>query len=224
MGEPAWRTSRAGTRISRCRRVAIMDWRCARRAGLAVKPGVQGRGWSRSAPRARCCATRWRCRWVRCSTSPPIAVEGQQTLTHRAVLRLRRSHRRAGPRGCRGAGAVRAADRRDHGLSLCRALPVQGPHGGRATRHPRVSAGTVTTMTARTVGGLVGFLGLVRDRIAVADAAQFDETSLRVEGKQRWTQASTGKSTSRRPPATTRSWTACSCARTSKPRAAAEAR
>jgi len=57
-----------------------------------------------------------------------------------------------------------------------------------ATRHPRVSAGTVTTMTARTVGGLVGFLGLVRDRIAVADAAQFDETSLRVDGKQRWTQ------------------------------------
>jgi len=51
-----------------------------------------------------------------------------------------------------------------------------------------VSAGTVTTMTARTVGGLVGFLGLVRDRIAVADAAQFDETSLRVDGKQRWTQ------------------------------------
>jgi Family of unknown function (DUF6444) len=93
----------------------------------------------------------------RCSTSRD---RGEVTApTHPAALRLRHGHRRAGARGCRGAGAVRVADRRDHGLPLCRALPVQGPHGdraGRVVRHPGVGRhegpGT-TTAPARLTGG-----------------------------------------------------------------------
>ncbi len=57
-----------------------------------------------------------------------------------------------------------------------------------------VSEGTVAAMTARAAGGLDGFLELVRDRIAGAELAHFDETGLRVAGRLRWVHsASTGR-------------------------------
>lgn len=57
-----------------------------------------------------------------------------------------------------------------------------------------VPAGTVSSMTRRACGGLTGFLALVRDRIASAEAPHFDETGFRVEGRPHWVRsASTGK-------------------------------
>jgi transposase len=59
-----------------------------------------------------------------------------------------------------------------------------------------VSEGTVATMTRRAADGLHGFLGLVRDRVAEAEVAGFDETGLRVAGKPHWVHcARTGKYT-----------------------------
>lgn len=50
----------------------------------------------------------------------------------------------------------------------------------------RVSEGTVATMTRRAADGLDDFLDMVRDRLAEADVAGFDETGLRVAGKLHW--------------------------------------
>lgn len=59
-----------------------------------------------------------------------------------------------------------------------------------------VSEGTVATMTKRAADGLDDFLGRVKDRIAEAKVAGFDETGLRVAGKLHWVHcARTGKYT-----------------------------
>jgi len=49
-----------------------------------------------------------------------------------------------------------------------------------------VSSGTVAAMAERTAAGLDGFLTVVRDRIAAAELAHFDESGLRVDGRLRW--------------------------------------
>jgi transposase len=60
-----------------------------------------------------------------------------------------------------------------------------------------MSGGTVASMAARAAAGLEvpgGFTGRVRDRIAQAEVAHFDETGLRVDGRLRWVHsASTGE-------------------------------
>jgi transposase len=49
-----------------------------------------------------------------------------------------------------------------------------------------VSSGTVAAMTERAADGLGEFTAVVRERIAGADVAGFDETGFRVDGKLHW--------------------------------------
>ena len=59
-----------------------------------------------------------------------------------------------------------------------------------------VSPGTVATVTRRAADGLRDFLTVLRDRIAAAEVAGFDETGLRVAGTLHWVHcARTGKYT-----------------------------
>jgi transposase len=59
-----------------------------------------------------------------------------------------------------------------------------------------LSSGTVAALTARAAGRLDGFLEQVRQGIAASDAAGFDETGFRVEGRLAWVHcARTGKYT-----------------------------
>ena len=59
-----------------------------------------------------------------------------------------------------------------------------------------LSSGTVAGITARAAGRLGGFLERVRDTIAAAEVAGFDETGFRVDGRLHWVHcARTGKYT-----------------------------
>ena len=59
-----------------------------------------------------------------------------------------------------------------------------------------VSEGTVAAMTKRAADGLGEFLGHIKDRVADAEVAGFDETGLRVAGTLHWVHcARTGKYT-----------------------------
>jgi len=59
-----------------------------------------------------------------------------------------------------------------------------------------LSSGTVAGITARAAGRLDGFLERVRDNIAAAEVAGFDETGFRVDGRLHWVHcARTGKYT-----------------------------
>jgi transposase len=49
-----------------------------------------------------------------------------------------------------------------------------------------LSSGTVAGITARAAGRLDGFLAQVRDTIAAAEVAGFDETGFRVDGRLHW--------------------------------------
>jgi transposase len=58
------------------------------------------------------------------------------------------------------------------------------------------SSGTVAALTARAAGRLDGFAEHVRGQIAASEAAGFDETGFRVDGKLAWVHcARTGKYT-----------------------------
>jgi transposase-like protein len=59
-----------------------------------------------------------------------------------------------------------------------------------------LSSGTVAAVTARAAGRLASFLERVRDEIAAAEVAGFDETGFRVDGRLHWVHcARTGKYT-----------------------------
>jgi len=113
-------------------------------------------------------------------------------------MRLRAPHQGHSPARRAGSGPVRAADRRDHRLSVCRAVLVQGATALALAGLFGVpcSSGTVAALTARAAGRLDGFPEHVREQIAGGGVAGFDETGFRVEGRLAWVHcARTGKYT-----------------------------
>jgi hypothetical protein len=81
-------------------------------------------------------------------------------------------------------GAARAADYRDHRLSICRSV-LSKKRTATALAElfgTPVSEGTVATMTSRAAEGLDEFLDQVKHRLAEAQVVGFDETGLRPAG------------------------------------------
>jgi hypothetical protein len=54
--------------------------------------------------------------------------------------------------------------------------------------------GMVAAMTARAAAGLSAFTGQVREQLAKADVARFDETGLRVASRLRWVHSASTRS------------------------------
>ena len=163
-------------------------------AGRAERSS-RDRRWRWSPNRTRCCGTSparapaaartggppWS-GWSAAGVRPaPDEGAGHRAPAGRAPLRLRSHHLRRRAGGGDGAGAVRAADHRDHPLSVCRAVPVQEAHragAGRAVRHPGLGGhgrGHVRPRRRRAGRFLAD-----RRRMAGAEVAGFDETGLRV--------------------------------------------
>jgi transposase len=102
------------------------------------------------------------------------------------------------PGGGGGAGAVRAADHRDHRLFVCRSVLSKKRTATALAQlfGTPVSEGTVATMTSRAAEGLGEFLDQVKHRLIEAQVVGFDETKLRVAGRLHWVHcARTGKYT-----------------------------
>jgi len=49
-----------------------------------------------------------------------------------------------------------------------------------------ISTGTISNMVSRCADGLTGIVELIRQKMAVSDVGQFDETGTRVDGKNHW--------------------------------------
>jgi len=108
---------------------------------------------------------------------------------------VRAAHQGRCPAGRASAGAVRAANRRDH------RLPVHGQFLSQKRTAQALaelfgtplSSGTVA---AQAAGRLDGFRERVREQIIVSDVVGFDETGFRVQGTLHWVHcARTGKYT-----------------------------
>jgi hypothetical protein len=111
---------------------------------------------------------------------------------------VRAAHQGRRPAGRRGAGAVRAAGRRDHRVPVRRAVLVQTAHHQALAELFGIplSSGTVAGITARAAGRLAGFLERARRQIAASEVAGSGETGFRVQSRLHWVHcARTGKYT-----------------------------